>query len=249
MRSRIARNIQAEPNLALVGLHSTTNSLTTLHLQRENHISYQNDPTDSGHRDSLCVVKYKADDHGRITRVSSETLRLPFLPGTDWDIEILHDTSNDASGRLAAFSCQPPPSPVASTTPRHILVATHDPQTDKVYMHLLRPEDTPYLPLCIAAVDRNLLYYVKNDRGKPAIWISSPASRDPHRPAKAMDPELPREATSRVYSYASRFTLRGDSDFILMVDETDVKVWRFGDMRVEEDRVRTTAPREKGKYI
>ncbi|PWY69830.1 F-box domain protein [Aspergillus sclerotioniger CBS 115572] len=231
MGSRIARSIQVEPNLALVGLHQTTNSLTTLHLQRESHTRYENGSTSSGHHDSLCVVKYKVDGHERITGVASETLRLPFLSGIDWNIEILHDISNDASGRLAAFSCQPLPSAVASTTPRYILVATHDPQTDKVYMHGLRPEDTPYLPLCIAAVDRNLLYYVKNDRGKPAIWISDPASRNPHRPAKAMDPELPREATSRVYSYASRFTLRGDRDFILMVDEIEVKVWRFGDMR------------------
>ncbi|PYI12087.1 F-box domain protein [Aspergillus sclerotiicarbonarius CBS 121057] len=231
MGSGVARSIQVEPNLALVGLHSTTNSLTTLHLQRENHIKCGRDPTSAGHRDSLCVVKYTVDDRGHITRMPSEPLQLPFPLGIDWSVEILHDISNDAGGRLAAFSCQPPPSAVPSTSPRYILVATHDPQIDKVYMHGLRPEDTPYLPLCITAVDRNLLYYVKNDRGKPAIWISNPASRNPHRPAKAMDPELPREATSRVYSYASRFTLRGDRDFVMMVDETDVKVWRFGDMQ------------------
>ncbi|RAK98015.1 F-box domain protein [Aspergillus ibericus CBS 121593] len=233
MSSGVARSIQVEPNLALVGLHSTTNSLTTLHLQRENHLDSEGGPTRFGRCDCLHVVKYTVDDHGRITRVPSETPQLPFPLGMDWNIEILHDISNDTGGRLAAFSCQRTPSTVASITPRHILVAAHDPQTDSMYIHELRPEDSPYLPLCITAVDRNLLYYVKNDRGKPTIWISDPASRNPLRPAKAVDPELPREATSRVYSYASRFVLRGDRDFVLMVDETDVKVWRFGDMRLE----------------
>ena len=44
-----------------------------------------------------------------------------------------------------------------------------------------------------------------------------------------MDPQLPREATGRVYSYASGLTLLGDEDAILLADGNGLKVWCFGE--------------------
>lgn len=84
----------------------------------------------------------------------------------------------------------------------------------------------------MTVLDGDLLYYVKSDRGKPAIWIFNPASRIPHRPAKSMSLGLPREASDGIYS--NLFTLRGDREFILLLHEIDVKVWRFKDVHPPE---------------
>ncbi|PWY64746.1 F-box domain protein [Aspergillus heteromorphus CBS 117.55] len=236
MDSRVARNIGVAPNLVLIGLQSATNSLSTLHLERNNIVQGRGQLC---HNERLRVVKHSLENHGPVDSLLSYILQLPVLAEFDWRVLTLHNISNDASGRLAVFSCEPPVSGVASTNPSYVVVATYNHKTDEMCLHGLSPKDTPYHPLCMAAVDRGLLYYVKNDRGKPVIWISEPASPISHRPAAAMDPGLPREATTRVYSYATRFALRGDREFVLMINENDVKVWGFGDTAISETAVPT----------
>ncbi|PYH97474.1 F-box domain protein [Aspergillus ellipticus CBS 707.79] len=235
MDTQVTRSIEVAPDLALIGLQSASNSLTTLHLEKNNAVRDQvslNHQVQSCHNDILRVVKYTLNDLGCAVRLFSYMLQLPFPTEFDWRLVTLHNISNNATSRLAIISCELPSSSVTSTNTGYVVVATYDPQSDEVCLHVLSPEDTPYHPLCIAAVDRGILYYVKNDRGKPVIWVSEPASPISHRPAKAMDPGLPREATARVYSYSNRFALRGDRDFVLLIDETDVKVWGFGDIAI-----------------
>ncbi|KAI2995785.1 hypothetical protein CBS147346_9737 [Aspergillus niger] len=230
MSSRTARTIQIAPHLALIGLQPTTNSVTTLLLERGD------DPTNPHHSpwDRLRVVKHTFDDHGRTTSpLPSYTLHLPFPIQPGWTIA---DISDSSTNNLAVFNCTPPPQPSAlsatttTTTLHYVLVVSYDPQRDQIHVHTLPQEEgTPYFPFCKTALDSDLLYYVKSDRGKPAIWISSPASRIPHRPAESMSLGLPREASNAIYTYANMFTLYGDRDFVLLVHETDVKVWRFKD--------------------
>ncbi|GLA16282.1 hypothetical protein AnigIFM62618_002852 [Aspergillus niger] len=236
MSSRTARTIQIAPHLALIGLQPTTNSVTTLLLERGD------DPTNPHHSpwDRLRVVKHTFDDHGRTTSplLPSYTLHLPFPIQPGWTIA---DISDSSTNNLAVFNCTPPPQPstlsatTTTTTLHYVLVVSYDPQRDQIHVHTLPQEEgTPYFPFCKTALDSDLLYYVKSDRGKPAIWISSPASRIPHRPAESMSLGLPREASNAIYTYANMFTLHGDRDFVLLVHETDVKVWRFKDTQPPE---------------
>ncbi|GLA76779.1 hypothetical protein AtubIFM55763_008657 [Aspergillus tubingensis] len=234
MGSRAARTIDVTSHLALIGLQPSTNSVTTLVLEK----GY--DPMNTHHSpwDRLRVVKHTFDDHGRITSpLPPYTLHLPSPIQSDWSIA---DISNSSASNLAVFICKPPSqlnTPSSTTTTasnlHHVLVVSYDPQRDKIHMHtLLQEECTPYFPFCMTVLDSDLLYYVKSDRGKPAIWIFNPASRIPHRPAKSMSLGLPREASDGIYS--NLFTLRGDREFILLLHEIDVKVWRFKDVHPPE---------------
>ncbi|GKZ21455.1 hypothetical protein AbraIFM66951_006150 [Aspergillus brasiliensis] len=243
MSSRGVRTIEVTSHLALISLHPTTNSVITLLLERGD------DPMNPDHSswDRLRVVKHTFDDHGRITSpLSSYISYLPFPIELDWST--IANMSDSSTSSLAVFSCKPPPQsntlssspppppPTRTTTTLHyVLVVSYDPQRDQVYVHTLPQEEgASYFPFCKTALDSDLLYYVKSDRGKPAIWISNPASRIPHRPAKSMSLGLPREASNGIYSYANLFTLRGDGDFILLVHEAGVKVWRMREVPPSE---------------
>ncbi|THC95759.1 hypothetical protein EYZ11_004756 [Aspergillus tanneri] len=227
LNTRAARTINIATHLGYMALNSEARSLTTVHLEERNYynacVQPQHSPAKRAH---LQVTKYLVDESATFGRSSSYTLELPAIVDATGHVEIRYpDTSPKFSDRMGLFSVRPregSPSALSS-----MVTVAYDPRTDQVDLHVLQPEHTPFYPLCMTSVDHNILYYIKNDNGKPQIWISNPDATSPHRPSKCMNPQLPREATSRVYSHATGFALHGDREFILMIDENGLKVWCF----------------------
>ncbi|GAB1214999.1 hypothetical protein ATERTT37_004181 [Aspergillus terreus] len=213
LHSRVARTISIAQPIVFMALNPVSNLLVTAH-NEEASLRIANHP----------LATPKDQNH----LPASYTLDLPGIPATLAQPAAFQSTSSVGYFRL---------------TPRHredqtldegdrLVAATYDDCLDCVSIHLLPGEDALFEDRCVAApVDHNLLYYLKNDRGKPRVWISNPDALPGarHRPARAVDPQLPREATSRVYSSSGAFTLMGDRDFVLMVDENGLKVWCFNE--------------------
>ncbi|KAL5356220.1 hypothetical protein BJX96DRAFT_171407 [Aspergillus floccosus] len=214
LHSRVAHTISVARPIAFMALNPASDLLVTAHVE-ETSLRITNHPLASSKDQSHPPASYTLD-----------------LPGVFAQPTPFQSTSIVGYFRLT-------PRQFGNQTPDEqdrIVATAYDERLDRVSVHLLPSEDVLFEDRCVAVpVDHNLLYYLKNDRGKPRVWIANPdalpAAR--HRPAKAVDPQLPREATSRVYSSSGAFALMGDRDFVLMVDENGLKVWCF-DESVEE---------------
>ncbi|KAF9892370.1 hypothetical protein FE257_002147 [Aspergillus nanangensis] len=230
--SRILRRVDVAPRLGFMAINPATNTLLTVHLEDkiDNDISLPNHHNLANNR-RLRVTEHLLNPEGETTPLSSHlpsyTLNLPGAADSICRVSIDYTISHNFGDRIGLFSIQPQDS--YTPTPFVVIAISYDPRVDQVALHVLHDEHTPFFPLCIASVGDNILYFLKNDNGKPRFWISNPNALIRHRPATSMDTKLPREATTRVYSYANGLTLTGDRDFILMVDENAIKVWGFGE--------------------
>lgn len=212
--------IVVAPNLGYMALNVAMRTLTTVHL--ENHDS------------QLRVVKHLLDGSTSQKRLPSYTLNLPISKDDNSFLKIgAPDAVSTFSDRMGIFSVfATGRQSVASCS---IVAVFYDPRTDQIDLHVLRPEHAPFYPLCMTVVGQNILYYLRNDDGKPQISISNPAATIPHRLSKSMNLQLPREASSRVYSHITSFALRGDHERTLMIDENGLRVWSFDETFQPDD--------------
>ncbi|RAL13640.1 F-box domain protein [Aspergillus homomorphus CBS 101889] len=202
MRSRTAHAIENVPNVVLLDLQPATKTLIIVHVEREE--TYQ-----------VCVRKYIMDGQGH-----AHIQRSYALPAVhrDWTLETVSRTWDSNHHRFAVFFIQ---SPLAKA-PRRLfqwVIATYDPQTDGIGLHEFTWNDRPKYFLRAAAVDHNLLYYLREDHGTQAIWISDPSAHPPHRAAKAMDPSC----------RGKEGILLGDQEYVLLLHQMEAKVWPFRD--------------------
>ncbi|KAE8403582.1 hypothetical protein BDV37DRAFT_133507 [Aspergillus pseudonomiae] len=216
--SRITHTFNIANKIAYIDMVPTAGTLITVHLEE----TVGPDTSIA----QLRVNKYSLKDTVAM-RSPSFTVALSSIADPAWHVEIddtLSSTFGNAMGILTfgRGDC-------LTETPGDIAAITYNQETGRVSVNVVSTENTPFIPICMAYVDSNILYYVKNDNGKPEIWISNPDARIAHRPARCINPQLPREASNRVYSHGTNFTLRGDRDFILMVDQNGLKVWCFND--------------------
>ncbi|KAE8349812.1 hypothetical protein BDV28DRAFT_54141 [Aspergillus coremiiformis] len=226
--SRVARTFNIENRLAYMDVNPTTGDLITVHLEET-----------VGHdavvhtRPAMCaqlrVMKYSLKDAANTStnRPQHYNMALPSIADPASYVEIDSSLSFAIGNTMGILSVRP--KGCLAETSRGLVAITYDPGIDKVSINVVSAENTPFVPLCMACVGNNIIYYIKNDNGKPKIWISNPDAMVSHRPAKLMDPQLPREASNRVYSYGTNYTLRGDRDFILIVDQNGLKAWCFND--------------------
>jgi hypothetical protein len=224
--SRIARTFQVANELAYIDMNCTASTMTTVHLEK----TLEPDTPVHTHTypikyAQLRVIKYSLKDTADASWPSSYTMDLTSIADPAWRMEI-DDALSFAFGNTMGILSTRSNSCLTEMS-RAIVVITYHQGTDQVRVNAVPAENAPFIPLCMASVDNNVLYYIKNDNGKPKIWISNPDTIVAHRPAKLMDPQLPREASDRVYSYGTNFTLRGDRDFIMMLDQNGLKVWCF----------------------
>ncbi|PLB50545.1 hypothetical protein P170DRAFT_147987 [Aspergillus steynii IBT 23096] len=214
--SHAARAIDIAPNLGYMALNAAAKTLTTVHLEA----SYG----------QLRVEKHLLDEPTLQEReqLPSYTLDLPLTEDDNRCVEIgSPDEGSSFSDRMGIFSIMTTEGQSLATC--SVVVVSYDPRTDQIDLHVLHPKLAPFYPLCMTAVDQNILYYLRNDDGKPQISISNPTATVPHRLSKYMNLQLPREATSRVYSHITCFALRGDRECTLMIDENGLKVWSFNE--------------------
>ncbi|KAI9044210.1 F-box domain protein [Aspergillus affinis] len=222
LMSHTARTIVVAPYLGYMALNVAAKTLTTVHLESRNQVAWADPAYDS----QLRVVRHLLDGSPS-GRLPSYTLDLPATEDRRYVKIGSPDEGSRFSDRIGIFSFLATDGQPSASCP--IVAVSYDPPTDQVDLHVLNPEHTPFFPLCMTAVDRNILYYLKNDNGKPQIAISNPAATVPHRQSKHMNPQLPREATNRVYSHTTRFALRGDDEYALLIDENGLKMWSFNE--------------------
>ncbi|PYH47247.1 F-box domain protein [Aspergillus saccharolyticus JOP 1030-1] len=202
MRSRAAHTIENVPQVALLDLYPAKKSLIIVHVERQE--TYQ-----------VCVRKYSMDGQGQAyTQRSYASLKIP----RDWSFETLSRSWDKSHHRFAVFFVQ---SPLDGTATRSFqwVIAAYDPQMDEVALHKFNWNDKPYHFLRAAVVDRNLLYYLREDHGSPALWISDLSAQPPHRATRAMFAS---------YQEAGGFLL-GDREFVLLAHQTGIQVWFFDD--------------------
>ena len=231
--SHTARTIAVAPYLGYMALNAATKTLTTVHLEARNRAVR----TDTAFDSQLRVVRHLLGDSSHPGRLPSYTLDLPTTEDHQ-DVKIgSPDEGSSFSDRIGTFSILATDrQPSASYS---VVAVSYDAPTDQVNLHVLHPEHTPFFPLCMTAVDQNILYYLKNDNGKPQIAVSNPAATVSHRLSKHMNPQLPREATNRVYSHTTRFALRGDDEYTLMIDENGLKMWSFNETNDPSDAIKS----------
>ncbi|PLN81204.1 F-box domain protein [Aspergillus taichungensis] len=227
--SRTCQTVEIGPNLVSMDVNPATNTLIIANLES----TTEYPPA------RLRITRYALHDTSAPSAYSSTSITLDIMPpsttpGSSYSIDSNPSTQSSLNHRLGILSIhrQPPPSDhtAMASSPRTVLVLTYHPQLDTHTLHALHTEDTPFEPFSLASPSAGLLYYIRNDNGKPTIWISNPGAAVPHRPAALlMDTQLPREATGRVYSYASNLTLLGDEEAVLLADGNGLKVWYFGE--------------------
>ncbi|KAE8384034.1 F-box domain protein [Aspergillus alliaceus] len=226
--SRVARTFNIANKLAYIDVNPYTGTLITVHLE-------ENVGSNISAHTRFCpavfaqlqVIKYPLKDFSGGARPSSYTITLPSIAVPTSLVEIDANLSFEIGNTMGILSVRP--EGCLAETAHGIVAIIYNPETDKVNVNIVCSENSPFMPLCMTSIGDNILYYIKNDNGKPKIWISNPDAAIPHRPAKCMSPQLPREASNRVCSYGTNFTLRGDGDFILMIDQNRLKVWCFDD--------------------
>ncbi|KAF7591766.1 hypothetical protein BBP40_001146 [Aspergillus hancockii] len=224
--SRVARTLQIANELAYLDMDFIAGTMTTVHLEGT---VESNAPmhtyTYPIKYTQLRVMKYSLKNAADANWPSSYTIDLATVADPAWHVEIDGALSFAFGNTMGILSARP--TGCLTGLPRAIVAITYHAGTDQVRVNTVPAKNTPFIPLCMASVGNNILYYIKNDNGKPKIWISNPDAMNTHRPAKLMDPQLPREASDRVYSYGTNFTLRGDRDFIMMINQNGLKVWCF----------------------
>ncbi|KAE8133753.1 F-box domain protein [Aspergillus pseudotamarii] len=224
---RVTRTFNIANKIAYLDVDPTSSTLITVHLEKSV------DPDTLMHTHccpaiyaQLRVNKYPFKDTVAVPSPSC-TVALSSFADPAGHVEI-DDALSLAFGNAMGILTSERGGRLAET-PGDIAAITYNQGTGRVSVNVVSAENTPFIPLCMTSVDSNILYYVKNDNGKPEIWISNPDARIAHRPARWINPQLPREASNRVYSHGTHFMLRGDRDFILMVDQNGLKVWCFNE--------------------
>ncbi|KAE8374298.1 hypothetical protein BDV26DRAFT_284362 [Aspergillus bertholletiae] len=225
--SRVTRTFTIANKLAYIDVDPTAGTLITVHLEETVNPST---PMHTCYYPAiyaqLRVNKYSLSEIV-VHWSSCCTVALHSIADPAWYVRI-NDTLSCAFGNaigILTFGQSGCP----AETPSDVAAIFYNQGTGGISINMVSAENTPFVPLCMTSVDSNILYYIKNDNGKPEVWISNPDARIAHRPARWINPKLPREASNRVYSHGTNFTLRGDRDFILMVDQNGLKVWCFND--------------------
>ncbi|PLB36989.1 F-box domain protein [Aspergillus candidus] len=227
------QTVEIGPNLVSMDVNPATNTLVVANLDSD--IEYP--PAQL--RITRCTLNDLSSPSAHpSTSTSTSTIPLNIMPPTaapnsSYSISQLTIVQSQLNHRLGVLSIRRRrphfDHTVMESSFRTLLVISYHPQTDTHTLHAFQKEHSPFVPLSMVSPAAGLLYYVKNDNGKPAIWISNPGSRVPHRPALSMDSQLPREATGRVYSYAEDLKLFGDEEAVLLADGNGLKVWSFGE--------------------
>ncbi|RAH40056.1 F-box domain protein [Aspergillus brunneoviolaceus CBS 621.78] len=202
MWSRTAHTIENVPQVAVLDLLPATKTLVVVHIELLE--TYR-----------VCIRKYSMDGEGH-----AHTQRAFPLSAVhrDWSLEMLSRSWDNNHYRFAVFFVQ---SPLNGAVTRSFqwIIATYDPQTDEISLHEFTWDDRPYHFLNAAAVDHNLLYYLREDGGRPALWVSNTSAQPPHRAARGMDPSC---------HDADAFFL-GDREFVLQVHQTETRAWPVED--------------------
>ncbi|EIT77725.1 hypothetical protein AFCA_011998 [Aspergillus flavus] len=224
---RVTHTFNTANKIAHLDVDPTSRTLITVHLEKTM------DPDTPMHirccpamYAQLRVNKYPFKDTVAI-RSPSCTVALSSFADPAWHVEIDDSLSLALGNAMGILTFRR--GGYLAETPGDIAAITYNKGTGRVSVNVVSAENTPFIPLCMTLVDSNIIYYVKNDNGRPEIWISNPDARIALRPARRINPQLPREASNRVYSHGTNFTLRGDRDFILMVDQNGLKVWCFNE--------------------
>ncbi|KAL2866831.1 F-box domain protein [Aspergillus lucknowensis] len=211
-------NIQ---RVTVIVLSPSSNHLTTICLERPGDW----EPTNSPRRPQLRVVEYQLLSNGDASVARTYALGLP-LP-IDWaysDFGIKYDLQDDCRNRLGILYARPA---FGISAPQLILLVAYHPQSGSICVHTL-PEHQVSRPLCVTNVDKDILYYIKNDDGKRSIWVSNPYAETPHCASRSMDLGLPRDLSDGVSLFTHPYRmLAGDSRFVFMIDATGVRMWSF----------------------
>ncbi|PYI24257.1 hypothetical protein BO99DRAFT_374202 [Aspergillus violaceofuscus CBS 115571] len=198
MWSRAAHTVENVPQVALLDLLPATKTLVVVHIELQE--TYR-----------VCIKKYSMDGEGHAHRQRAVALSAVHR---DWSLEILSRSWDINHYRFAVFFVQ---SPLNGTVTRSFqwVIATYDSQMDEISLHEFTWDDRPYHFLSAAAVDHNLLYYLREDGGRPALWISNTSAQPPHRAARGMDPRC----------YEADGFLLGDREFVLQIHQTETRAW------------------------
>ncbi|KAL4888555.1 hypothetical protein BDV59DRAFT_211047 [Aspergillus ambiguus] len=235
LSSQVARTIPLESGMVFLTLNPAADALHTVYLERKRHPPGGPGALFTPSKDyHLRIATYPFRDV--LNPRTSDTLALPAVADhLDSDGVTMWGSEKGFNNRCAdiVFSARSqlqPLQPAERTADDCLMMVSYDRRVDRFAIHSFDPAQYAALihPDCMVSID-NLLYYITNDNGKPRVCISNPDSPCPHRPAKGVDPQLPREPAGREYSYSTRLALMGDRDFLLLVDENGLKVWRFGE--------------------
>ncbi|EAW13339.1 F-box domain protein [Aspergillus clavatus NRRL 1] len=222
---RVSRMIDVAANLVFMNVHPTLDSLTTVHLEQNDSNGGPPDPTGIPYNlAQLRIMKHWLTDTSNVTQAVSKVVALPEVQDIDLLIQSKTEISeafNDRVGILIAQTRTRQPSDLGS-----IIAIAHDLDSDEIFLHVLPPEHTSPR-LCLAPIDRNLLYYIRVEQGKPTIWISHPNAQIPYHPAKSMDTHFMRDSMHAHQRDSQEFVLKGDNDCVLLVDDEGMSAWCF----------------------
>ncbi|KAL4787540.1 hypothetical protein BJX76DRAFT_354028 [Aspergillus varians] len=221
LQSGRTHTLQHLQELAFVGFSSSSQRLTTISLEEQENRE-GNDASSCPH---LCIVNYELLENGDASVARSHTLELP-LP-RDWallDAGIRYDLQDDCKNGMAVLYARPA---LGISARECILPITYHPQTEEIYVHTLL-EHQIARPLCMANVDKGILYWIRNEDGKRNIWISNPYADTPLYASRSMTLGLPRDPSDGASLFIHTYrVLAGDSRFVSMIDATGTRVWSF----------------------
>lgn len=207
-----------------MGLSSSPELLTTIYLgqQCDSEGILQWPPR-------LHVVNYKLHQNGDASPTRSYTLELGLPQCCQWlDVGIEYDLQDDCRNSMAILYARPA---LRTSAHEHILPITYHPKTENICVHTLLAHQIAR-PLCITTVDKDILYWIRNDDGKRNIWISNPNSETPLYASRNMNLGLPRDPSYGASLFNDTYRiLTGNSRFVSMIDATGTRVWSFEDSR------------------
>ena len=224
LQSGRSHTLQHTQDQAFVGLSSSPEHLTTIYLGQ------QRDSEGISHcPPRLHVMNYKLHKNGDTSVTRSYTLELG-LPQCcqGLDVGIEHGLQDDCKNSMAVLYARP-----ASRTSaqEYILPITYHPKTEKICVHTLLAHQIAR-PLCITTVDKDIIYWIRNDDGKRSIWISNPHAETPLYASRNMNLGLPRDPSYGASLFNDTYRiLTGNSKFVSMTDATGTRVWSFEDSR------------------
>ncbi|KAL4877277.1 hypothetical protein BJY04DRAFT_129977 [Aspergillus karnatakaensis] len=222
-QSQKTHTIQHVPEVAFIGMKPSSRDLVVLSLgQNSERVSNK---TPGIHQ--LHVRRHRLLEGGYVSTVRAHTQELPLPRDCGWtDFKIRYDLQDDCKNSMAIFQARPASK---DSTHEYLLPVTYHPDTDEICVHIL-PGRYLARPLCIANVDKDILYWMKNENGRRNIWISNPYADIPIIASRSLDLGLPRDLANGVSLLTDgHYTLLGDSRFVSMIDAAGTRIWYFED--------------------
>ncbi|KAL4869342.1 hypothetical protein BDV12DRAFT_167955 [Aspergillus spectabilis] len=228
LQSQKTHTIQHVPGLAFVSMNPSSKFLLMICLEPKR----GREPNKASEGRRLRIVNYELNDDGEIATASTHSQGLP-LECAWMDVGIRYDLQDDCKNSMAILYARPASGISAG---QRILPVTYHPQTDEICVHSLLEHQVAH-PLCIASVDKDILYWIRSEDGRRKdIWVSRGADT-PLYASRNMNLGLPRDPADGVSLFThTHHVLLGDSRFVSMIDATGTRIWHFEETAEPKDR-------------